>query len=263
MRAVLARNLEGRGINLHPGTNLSELIKTERGIKVVIDHKSWWQMQCPLPLVITIPFSCRIPNTKWLNLGAGGIELDQTGAIKVDDYSRTNIPSIWAVTNGMNLAPVALMEGTCFAKTVFGGQPSKPDCGNKPCSGFSIPPLSTVGLSEEQAKEQANSDILVFASSVNPMKNTVTGSVLNLIVPLMFLSKRREKTIMKLVVDAEMDKVLGAPMCGPDASEIMQDTNTAVLCCCMVVTYLPPWLSNLQTVKACVCVAKFPYQLSV
>ncbi|GLT97814.1 hypothetical protein SLE2022_153610 [Rubroshorea leprosula] len=67
------------------------------------------------------------------------------------------------------------MEGTCFAKTVFGGQPSKPDYGNKPCSGFSIPPLSTVGLSEEQAKEQANSDILVFASSVNPMKNTVTG----------------------------------------------------------------------------------------
>ncbi|GLT97819.1 hypothetical protein SLE2022_153660 [Rubroshorea leprosula] len=124
-----------RGVNLHLGTNLSELIKTEGGIKVITDHKSWWQMQCSLPL-----------------------------------------------------------------KTVFGGRPSKPDYGNISCSVFSIPPLSTVGLSEEQAEELANSDILVFASSFNPIKNTVTG--------------QQEKTIMKSVVDAEMDKVLGAPMCG-------------------------------------------------
>jgi len=154
-----------------------------------------------------------------LNLEAVGVELDKTGAVKVDEYSRTNIPSIWAVgdvTNRLNLTPVALMEGTCFAKTVFGGQPSKPDHRDVPCAVFSIPALSVVGLSEEQAIEQANGDILVFTSTFNPMKNTISG--------------RQEKTIMKLLVDAETDKVIGASMCGPDAPEIIQGIAVAVKC---------------------------------
>ncbi|XVF84656.1 hypothetical protein PTKIN_Ptkin17bG0055000 [Pterospermum kingtungense] len=131
--------------------------------------------------------------------------------VMVDEYSRTNIPSIWAVgavTNRMNLTPVALMEGTCFAKTIFGSESSKPDYSYTPCAVFSIPTLSVVGLSEKQAIEQANGDVLVFTSTFNPMKNTISG--------------RQEKTVMKLVLDAETDKVLGASMCGPDAHEIMQ-----------------------------------------
>ncbi|GMP24802.1 hypothetical protein CsSME_00001949 [Camellia sinensis var. sinensis] len=66
----------------------------------------------------------RLPNTKRLNLEAIGVELDEMGAVKVDEFSRTNVPSIWAVgdvTNRLNLTPVALMEGTCFSKTIFGG----------------------------------------------------------------------------------------------------------------------------------------------
>jgi len=161
----------------------------------------------------------RIPNTKRLNLEAVGVELDRTGAVKVDEYSRTNIPSIWAIgdaTNRMNLTPVALMEGTLFAKTVFGGEPSKPDYSNIPCAVFCIPPLSVVGVSEEQAIEQAKGDILVFTSAFNPMKNTISG--------------RQEKTLMKLIVDAETDKVIGASMCGPDAAEIMQGIAIALKC---------------------------------
>ncbi|KAF2314125.1 hypothetical protein GH714_022445 [Hevea brasiliensis] len=221
MRAVVARNLEGRGINLHPRTNLTQLIKTEDGIKVSTDHGEEF-------LADVVLFATgRTPNTKRLNLEAVGVELDSTGAIKVDEYSRTNIPSIWAVgdvTNRMNLTPVALMEGTCFAKTVFGGQPCKPDYSDVPCAHllmcdlllYSIPPLSVVGLSEEQAIKQAKSDILVFTSSFNPMKNTISG--------------RQEKTVMKLVVDAENDKVLGASMCGPDAPEIIQGIAVALKC---------------------------------
>lgn len=213
MRAGVARNLEGRGINLHPRTTLTELVKADGGIKVRTDHGE--EIVADVVLFAT----GRSPNTKRLNLGAVGVELDQAGAIKVDEYSRTSIPSIWAigdVTNRMNLTPVALMEGTCFAKTVFGGQPSKADYNHIPCAVFSIPPLSVVGLSEEQAIEQANGDILVFTSSFNPMKNTI--------------SQRQEKTIMKLVVDAETDKVLGASMCGPDAAEIMQGIAIALKC---------------------------------
>ncbi|KAG6787903.1 hypothetical protein POTOM_003950 [Populus tomentosa] len=213
MRAVVARNLEGRGINLHPRTNLTELTKTEEGIKIYTDHKE--ELLADVVLFAT----GRAPNTKRLNLEAVGVELDNAGAVKVDEYSRTNIPTIWAVgdvTNRMNLTPVALMEGTCFAKTVFAGQPTKPDYNHVPCAVFSIPPLSVVGLSEEQALEQANGDVLVFTSTFNPMKNTISG--------------RQEKTVMKLVVDAETDKVLGASMLGPDAPEIMQGIAVALKC---------------------------------
>lgn len=213
MRAVVARNLEGRGINLHPRSTLTQLVKTEEGIKVVTDHGE--EIMADVVLFAT----GRAPNTKRLNLEAVGVELDRTGAIKVDEYSRTNIPSLWAigdVTNRMNLTPVALMEGTYFAKTAFGGEPSKPDYSNIPSAVFCIPPLSVVGLSEEHALEQAKGDVLVFTSTFNPMKNTVSG--------------RQEKTIMKLVVDAETDKVLGASMCGPDAPEIMQGIAIALKC---------------------------------
>ncbi|CAO2821971.1 unnamed protein product [Amaranthus hypochondriacus] len=213
MRAAVARNLEGRGILVHPRATLTELVKTDRGVKVLTDHGE--EIEADVVLFAT----GRSPNTKRLNLEAVGVELDRIGAVKVDEYSRTSVPTIWAigdVTNRMNLTPVALMEGTCFAKTVFGGQDSKPDYSNIPCAVFSIPPLAVVGLSEEQAIEQANGDILVFTSSFNPMKNTI--------------SQRQEKTIMKLVVDAETDKVLGASMCGPDAPEIMQGIAIALKC---------------------------------
>ncbi|KAH6809123.1 glutathione-disulfide reductase [Perilla frutescens var. frutescens] len=213
MRAVVSRNLEGRGINLHPKTSLTELVKTAQGIKVRTDHGE--EIVADVVLFAT----GRAPNTKRLNLEAVGVELDKTGAVKVNEYSQTNVPSIWAigdVTNRMNLTPVALMEGTYFANTVFGGKPMAPDYNHIPCAVFCIPPLSVVGLNEEEAVEKANGDILVFTSTFNPMKNTISG--------------RQEKTLMKLIVDAETDKVLGASMCGPDAAEIMQGIAIALKC---------------------------------
>ncbi|CAH9129835.1 unnamed protein product [Cuscuta epithymum] len=213
MRAVVARNLEGRGINLHPCTTLTELVKTEDGIRVRTDHGEHL-------LADAVLFATgRVPNSRRLNLEAVGVELDKTGAVKVDEFSRTNIPSIWAigdVTNRLNLTPVALMEGTCFAKTAFGGVPTKPDYTNIPCAVFCIPPLSVVGLSEEEAIEKANGDTAVYTSTFNPMKNTISG--------------RQEKSVMKLLVDTQTDKVIGASMCGPDAAEIMQGIAVAVKC---------------------------------
>ncbi|KAK2420491.1 mitochondrial lipoamide dehydrogenase [Trifolium repens] len=213
MRAVVARNLEGRGINLHPRTNLTELIKTDDGIKVITDHGE------ELIADVVLFATGRAPNSKRLNLEKVGVEVDKSGAIKVNEYSRTNIPSIWAVgdvTNRFNLTPVALMEASLFAKTVFGGENGKPDYNNIPYAVFSIPPLSVVGLSEEDAIEKTNGDLLVFTSTFNPMKNTISG--------------RQEKTVMKLVVDAQTDKVLGASMCGPDAPEIVQGIAIALKC---------------------------------
>ncbi|KAG6502325.1 hypothetical protein ZIOFF_042217 [Zingiber officinale] len=195
MRAVVAKNLEGRGMRLHPGTNLTELRKSEDGISASTDHGDEFTAD------VVLFATGRVPNTKRLNLQSVGVELDETGAIKVDEYSRTSVPSIWAVgdvTNRMNLTPVAFMQGIYFSKTVFGGKPTKPDYVNIPCAVFC----------EQQALEQAKNDVLVYTSSFDPMKNTISG--------------KQEKTVMKLIVDSETDKVLGASMCGPDAPEIMQ-----------------------------------------
>ncbi|KAI4965420.1 hypothetical protein ZWY2020_054602 [Hordeum vulgare] len=215
MRTVVASNLEGRGIRLHPGTNLTELSKTADGIKVVTDKGD--ELIADVVLFATGNYHILShTNSNRLNLEAVGVEVDQIGAIKVDEYSRTSVPNIWAVgyVNRINLTPVALMEATCFAKTVFGGQTVASDYKDVPCAVFCIPPLSVVGLSEQEALAEAKNDLLVYTSSFNPMKNSI--------------SKRQEKSIMKLVVDAETDKVLGAAMCGPDAAEIMQGIAVAL-----------------------------------
>ncbi|MFS7999298.1 putative glutathione-disulfide reductase [Helianthus anomalus] len=91
MRALVARNLEGRGIILHPQTNLTQLVKTTDGIKVTTDYGE--ELMADVVLFAT----GRIPNTKRLNLQVVGIEVDSIGAVKVDEYSRTNVPSIWAI----------------------------------------------------------------------------------------------------------------------------------------------------------------------
>ncbi|KAH9610236.1 hypothetical protein KSS87_020480 [Heliosperma pusillum] len=223
MRAAVARNLEGRGVNLHPRTTLTEVVKTDNGVKVRTDHGE--EIEADVVLFAT----GRSPNTKRLNLDAVGVELDRTGAVKVVfiffflDFHFILAGVSWRRkidVGGGDGGPggwscLMVRGGDCWLevwrfgeKTVFGGKPSKSDYSHIPCAVFSIPPLSVVGLSEEEAIQQASGDILVFTSSFNPMKNTI--------------SQRQEKTVMKLVVDAETDKVLGASMCGPDAAEIMQ-----------------------------------------
>ena len=162
----------------------------------------------------------RAPNTTRPDIGLknAGVELDSAGAIKVDKYSRTNIPSIYAVgdvTNRINLTPVALMEGMAFVETVVRGNDKEPDYENVPCAVFCQPPVACIGLTEEQAiAEGRTCDI--YPSSFTPMKLTLAG--------------RTEKAFMKLVVDTKDDKVIGCHMVGPDSAEIMQGMGVAMKC---------------------------------
>ncbi|KAF8085285.1 hypothetical protein N665_0672s0002 [Sinapis alba] len=158
----------------------------------------------------------RKPNTKNLGLENVGVKLAKNGAIEVDEYSRTSVPSIWAVgdvTDRINLTPVALMEGMALAKTLFQNDPTKPDYRAVPCAVFSQPPIGTVGLTEEQAIEQYG-DIDVFTSNFKPLKATLSG------LP--------DRVFMKLIVCANTNKVLGVHMCGEDSPEIIQGFGVAV-----------------------------------
>jgi len=152
----------------------------------------------------------RDPNTQGLGLEAAGVAMDERGAIIVDAYSRTSVPSIWAlgdVTNRVQLTPVAIHEAMCFIDTEYRGKPTTPDHDLIATAVFSQPEIGTVGLSEEDAARQY-AEIEVYRAEFRPMKATLSG--------------RAEKMIMKLVVDAASRRVLGAHILGHDAGEMVQ-----------------------------------------
>ncbi|XP_027362997.1 glutathione reductase, chloroplastic [Abrus precatorius] len=158
----------------------------------------------------------RKPNTKNLGLESVGVKMAEDGAIEVDEYSQTSVPSIWAVgdvTDRINLTPVALMEGAALVRTLFQDKPTKPDYRAVPSAVFSQPPIGQVGLTEEQAVQQYG-DIDIFTASFRPLKATISG------LP--------DRTFMKLVVCAKTNEVLGLHMCGEDAPEIVQGFAVAI-----------------------------------
>ena len=158
----------------------------------------------------------RTPNTAGIGLEKAGVQLDKAGAIAVDEWSRTTADNIWAVgdvTDRINLTPVAIMEGHCFADTVFGSKPRKPDHRDVPSAVFCQPELANVGLTEEEAVCTLG-ELRVYTAAFRPMKYTLTG--------------RQQRTFMKLIVEAATDKVVGVHMVGDDAAELIQGLAVAV-----------------------------------
>jgi len=162
----------------------------------------------------------RSPNVEGLGLMDAGVKLGLDGVIAVDAQSRTNVPHIYAVgdvTGRVNLTPVAIREGHAFADTVFGAKAGvKPwivDHADIPTAVFSTPEIGTVGLTEAQAK--ANFEAVdIYKASFRPMKATLSG--------------RDERMVMKIIVDAETDRVVGAHILGEDAGEMAQILGIAV-----------------------------------
>ncbi|MEM1049329.1 MAG: glutathione-disulfide reductase [Pseudomonadota bacterium] len=158
----------------------------------------------------------RNPNTKDLGLEKAGIETDALGAIVVDGYSKTSADTVWAVgdvTNRVNLTPVAIREGHAFADTVFGGKDVRMDHRMIPTAVFSQPEFGTVGLTEAEARE-THRNLDIYRTSFRAMKNVLAGS--------------EERAFMKLLVDADSDRVLGCHVVGPDAGELAQVLGIAV-----------------------------------
>lgn len=158
----------------------------------------------------------RDPMTANLGLEAAGVAMDGRGFVKVDDYSRTNIENIWAVgdvTNRMALTPVAIHESMCLIETEFKNNPTKPDHDLIATAVFSQPEIGTVGLSEEAAGEKY-SKLNVFRAHFRLMRNTLSGS--------------SEKMLMKIIVDADTDIVVGLHIMGHSAGEMAQTLGIAV-----------------------------------
>jgi len=213
-----------RGFDAELGTRLGEEMarkglavqlkknpsKIEKGVKVTFEDGSTEQFD------LVMFATGRKPNTANLGLQAADVKLAADGAVVVDEYSKSSVPSIHAigdVTNRLNLTPVATSEGMALAKTLFAKTPTPVDHENVPTAVFAHPNLATVGLSEEKARERFGK-VDIYKAAFRSLKHTMGDS--------------EEKIFMKLVVDAASQRVVGAHMLGPDAGEVIQGVAIAV-----------------------------------
>ena len=209
IRGCLEKELLNKGIKLYPKTKIKKVSKNS---KLEIELDDGRILSSDELLVAT----GRKANTDNLKLENIGVEISHDRSILVNENSRTNIETVFAigdVTDRINLTPVALGEGHAFADREFGNKKRFFEYGNVPCAVFSQPPISSVGLTEEEAVNQGiNCEI--YTSNFKPLKNTISGNT--------------ERSFMKLIVRKEDNVVIGAHMIGSDAPEIMQSIAIAV-----------------------------------
>jgi glutathione reductase (NADPH) len=210
VRAHLTHELVESGLQFDFGRHVCSIAKTTDGVQVELDNGETIAADCVLRAL------GRMPNAHGLGLEALGITLDAHGAIPVDDFSQTSIPTIHAVgdvTNRVNLTPMAIREGHAFADTLFGGTPRRVDHTLVPTAVFTTPELGMVGLTEEAAL-QRYPRLDVYRTSFRPMKATLSGHT--------------GRMLLKLLVDRDTDRVLGFHGVGPDTGEMAQLIGVAL-----------------------------------
>ena len=203
MREGLEAGLVSRGIKLIYQTNVKAL--RQAGDEIAVNFSDG--VEAPFGAVMFA--TGRVANTHGLGLEAVGVTLDARGAIVVDAYSQSSVPSIYAVgdvTGRVALTPVAIREGQAFADTLFNGRPTAVDHSQIGTAVFGEPELASIGLTEAEAA--THGDIDVYVARFRPMINT--------------LSLKSERMIMKLIVKADDGPVLGVHILGPGAAEIIQ-----------------------------------------
>lgn len=213
IRAHLAEEMRDRGISLRFESRVESIEETagnDDRLRLHLDDGG--TVDCGEVLYAT----GRRPLVADLGLENCGVELGEQGEIVVDEFSRSNVPNIWAigdVTDRLNLTPVAIHEAMCLSRTLFAGEPTPVDHEAVATAVFSQPPLAAVGLTEEEARARYG-EVDVYRSRFRPLKLTLTDN--------------QERTLIKLIVDRSSGRVLGAHMLGADAPEIIQGLAVAV-----------------------------------
>ncbi|MBS0384826.1 MAG: glutathione-disulfide reductase [Proteobacteria bacterium] len=211
IRAHVQSELQRTGVKIVTGAVFTEIDKLADGRKLAFLTNN---MRLEVDQVM---FAIgRDPNTRGLGLENAGVKLNERGAVIVDEYSRSNVSSIWAVgdvTDRINLTPVAIREAQAFAWTEFMNKPTAFDHADVASAVFGRPPVGAVGLTEDDARAKLGR-IKVFRSQFRPMRNILAGN--------------EQRTLMKLIVDAASDRVVGVHIAGPEAPELVQVAAIAV-----------------------------------
>lgn len=209
-RAIIAEGMGANGVNILTGLNAVSLAKTDTGVAVTLTNGEVAEYDAVL-------FATgRKPNTDGMGLEALGAGLDRKGAVVVDSYSQTAVPSVYAigdVTNRVNLTPVAIREGMAFVATVFRGEPTPVDHALIPSAVFTQPEFGTIGITEEEAAV-SDEAFDIYAAAFRPMKSAFAG--------------KPDKVLMKLVVEQATDIVRGCHIVAPEAGEMIQLAGIAI-----------------------------------
>jgi len=219
VRTHVEEQLRARGIRVLLRTDVTAITQGAAGLVASVVSRESGADVTSLTADLVLFATGRRPNTEALGLEALGIVPGARGELVVDDDFRTSVPSVLAVGDVIDrhqLTPVALAEGMAVAKTLFGGQPTRPDYDLIPTAVFTQPPVATVGLTEEAARARYPDDVAVYRSTFRPMKATLSGSP--------------DRALMKLVVQRSTDVVLGCHVVSSDAGEIMQGFAVALRC---------------------------------
>jgi glutathione reductase (NADPH) len=211
LRTHLHKEMEKKGIKFVFNDVFTRITKTEDG--KLCGHTATGQDLIADQIMFAIG---RIANTKGLGLEKAGIEVRANNSIPVSADSQTSCPSIYAVgdvTNRANLTPVAIREGHAFADSVFGNNPRTIDHSLIPTAVFSQPELGTVGMTQDEACEKYE-NIDIYKTEFRAMKHAFPG--------------RDELMLMKIIVNADDDKVLGVHLCGEATGEMIQAIGIAV-----------------------------------
>ncbi len=213
IRTKLRDEMVKKGIDVRIHHNVEEIIHD--GDQYILKLSDGNEMATDLVMYAT----GRRANTDGIGLEDVGVELKPNGDVIVDEYYRTNVDNIFAVGDvigGMQLTPIAIKEGAALAATQFNDTPTFVNYDYIPTAIFSQPPIGTVGMSEEEARDEYGADLRVYKSEYKSMKFTLAG--------------RDERSLIKMLVDVKTDKVVGAHMIGPDSAEIIQGIAIALKC---------------------------------
>ncbi len=212
IRIALETEMTRRGIRIESGFKPERLEQIEGGYRLTATDGRVLETE------LVMAATGRAPNSRGIGLEEVGVAMAGNGAVKVDDWSRTSVPNIYAVgdvTDRVNLTPVAITEGRAMAETLFNNNPIQVNYDNIPTAVFGSPHIGTVGLTEAQARDR-HGEIDIYRTSFRPMKNTLSG--------------REEKIMIKLIADHATGRVLGCHMLGNDAPEIVQGLGVALNC---------------------------------
>jgi glutathione reductase (NADPH) len=209
VRERVAETMRGRGIVLEIQRDLRAIARSDNGLKVTLDNGE-------SHIVDQVLFATgRNPNSAGLGLEALGVEIAANGAVCVDEWSQTRVPSIFAigdVTDRLALTPVAIREGHAFAETVFAARRVKADHLMVPTAVFTRPEVGTVGATEAEAR--AEGEVEIYRSEFRPMSYVLAG--------------RDERMLVKLVVASDSRRVVGCHIVGQGASEMIQLAAVAI-----------------------------------
>lgn len=213
LRNELETNMVASGMTLEKGVVPRELVKTDEGLRLIsVDDREFGEFDAVVWAV------GRAPNTESLDLEAAGVQADDEGYARTDDWQRTNVGHIFAlgdVTGRPALTPVAIAAGRRLADRLFGGMSERHlDYEWIPTVIFTHPPIGTVGLTEDEAQARYGKDLKIYETRFNPM--------------LCAFSEKKSQTAMKLLTVGSEERIVGCHIIGDGADEMLQGFAVAI-----------------------------------